>query len=39
MLVHPTNPDLALNHYHIWKKKIQLELVIMEVEQINVLLY
>ena len=34
MLAHPTNPDLALNLiHHIWKKKIQHEVVIMEVEQ------
>ena len=32
MLAHPTNPDLALNLPH-WKKKIQHEVVIMEVEQ------
>ena len=31
MLVHPTNPDLALNLPHL-KEKIQLEVVIMEVE-------
>ena len=38
MLAHPTNPDLALNLPHLEEKKIQLEVVIMEVEQ-NKLLY
>ena len=32
MLAHPTNPDLALNFQHL-EKKIQHEVVIMEVEQ------
>ena len=33
MLAHPTNPDLALNLPHLEEKKIQHEVVIMEVEQ------
>ena len=33
MLARPTNPDLALNLPHVEEKKIQHEVVIMEVEQ------
>ena len=33
MLVHPANPDLALISPHLKEQKIQLEVVIMEVEQ------
>ena len=33
MLAHPTNPDLALNLPHLEEKKIQHEVVIMQVEQ------
>ena len=39
MLAHPTNPDLALNLPHLEEKKIQHEVVIMDVEKIKVLLY
>ena len=33
MLARPTNPDVALNLPHLEEKKIQHEVVIMEVEQ------
>ena len=33
MLAYPTNPDLALNLPHLEEKKIQHEVLIMEVEQ------
>ena len=39
MLAHPTNPDLALNSPNLEEKKIQHEVVIMEVEQNKGIIY